>query len=67
MDAVLTGHHDVEQYQVGMLAPGHFNTCRTVVSRTNLEFLIRQKNLQQQHVADHIIHNKYLVLTPIDF
>ena len=41
------GHHNVKQNQIGMLSPCHFDTSGTIVGRTNLEFLVRQKYLQQ--------------------
>ena len=61
------GHHHVEQDQIGMFLLGHLNTRGTIIGRTNLEFLIGQKNLQQQNIADDIIHYKYLILTSVDF
>ena len=64
---VEVGHHHVEQYQVGMLLTAYLDAVLTIAGGTYLKFLIRQQNLEQQHVADHIVDYQNLIIATIYF
>ena len=50
-------HHHVEQYQIGLLRLCLLNTRITAVGSTNLKLLVGEENLQQKHIADHIVND----------
>ena len=60
------GHHHIKQYKVRMLFLAYLQTSCTVVCRENLEFLICQQNLEQQHVTHYVVNHQYAIVTPVD-
>ena len=67
VETVHIRHHHVEQYQVGVLLTGHLDTRCTVVGRAYLELLVRQQDLEQQHVADHIVDDQDFIIASVYF
>ena len=60
------GHHHVEQDKIGMLLLTYLYATCTIVGGENLEFLVGQQYLKQQHVAHHVIYYQYAIVAPVD-